>query len=106
MRAGPSLANVYGSKLTLSIGQTITADDAYLREAILNPSQHITQGYAPIMPTYQGQVSEEGVIELVEYIKNLNSDYRIQQTRTPPICCRRAKALRPGNARTAGKVKP
>jgi cytochrome c oxidase subunit 2 len=32
------------------------------------------------MPTYQGQVSEEGVIALIEYIKNLNSDYRIQQT--------------------------
>ena len=32
------------------------------------------------MPTYQGQVSEEGVISLVEYIKNLNSDYRVQQT--------------------------
>ena len=77
---GPSLANVYGSKLTLSSGQTVTADDAYLREAILNPSQHITQGYAPIMPTYQGQISEEGVIALVEYIKNLDSDYRVQQT--------------------------
>jgi hypothetical protein len=49
-------------------------------QAILNPSQHITQGYAPIMPTYQGQVSEEGVISLVEYIKNLNSNYRVQQT--------------------------
>ena len=32
------------------------------------------------MPTYQGQISEEGVIALVEYIKNLNSDYRVQQT--------------------------
>jgi cytochrome c oxidase subunit 2 len=79
---GPSLANVYGSKLTLTTGQPITADDAYLRESILNPSQHITQGYAPIMPTYQGQVSEEGVIALVEYIKNLDSDYRVQQTTT------------------------
>jgi len=77
---GPSLANVFGSRLTLSSGQQITADDAYLREAILNPSQHITQGYAPIMPTYQGQISEEGVIDLVEYIKNLDSDYRVQQT--------------------------
>jgi cytochrome c oxidase subunit 2 len=77
---GPSLANVYGSTLTLSSGQQITADDAYLREAILNPSQHTTQGYAPIMPTYQGQISEEGVIDLVEYIKNLDSDYRVQQT--------------------------
>jgi len=34
------------------------------------------------MPTYQGQVSEEGLIDLVEYIKNLNSNYRIQQTLT------------------------
>jgi cytochrome c oxidase subunit II len=79
---GPNLANVYGSKLTLSSGGTITADEAYLRESILNPSQHVTQGFAPIMPTYQGQISEEGVIALVEYIKNLNSDYRIQQTLT------------------------
>jgi len=61
-------------------GQTATADEAYLRESILNPSQHITQGYAPIMPTYQGQISEEGVIALVEYIKNLDSNYRVQQT--------------------------
>ncbi len=68
--------------LTLTNGQTITVDDAYLREAILNPSQHVTQGFAPIMPTYQGQISEEGVISLVEYIKNLDSDYRIQQTTT------------------------
>jgi cytochrome c oxidase subunit 2 len=77
---GPSLANVYGARLALTSGGTVTADDAYLRESILNPSQHVTQGYAPIMPTYQGQISEEGVISLVEYIKNLNSDYRVQQT--------------------------
>ena len=77
---GPNLVNVYDSKLRLSSGQTVIADDAYLRQSILDPSQHITQGFAPIMPTYQGQISEEGVIALVEYIKHLNSDYRIQQT--------------------------
>ncbi|MGA8087617.1 MAG: cytochrome c oxidase subunit II [Terracidiphilus sp.] len=79
---GPSLANVYGAKLTLANGQTTIVDEAYLRDAILNPSQHITQGYAPIMPTYQGQISEDGVISLVEYLKTLNSDYRVQQTTT------------------------
>ncbi|HUX45197.1 MAG TPA: cytochrome c oxidase subunit II [Terracidiphilus sp.] len=79
---GPSLANVYGSKLRLANGQSITVDDSYLRQAILEPSQHVTQGYVPIMPTYQGQISEEGVISLVEYIKHLNSDYRVQQTTT------------------------
>jgi cytochrome c oxidase subunit 2 len=77
---GPNLVGVYGSKLTLSTGQTVTVDDAYLRQAILNPAQNITQGYAPIMPTYQGQISEEGVFALVEYLKNLQSDYRLQQT--------------------------
>ncbi len=77
---GPNLVGVYGSKLTLSTGQSVNVDDAYLRQAILNPSQNITQGYAPIMPTYQGQISEEGVFALVEYLKSLQSDYRIQQT--------------------------
>jgi cytochrome c oxidase subunit 2 len=77
---GPSLANVYGAKLTLANGHTTIVDEAFLRDAILNPSQHVTQGYAPIMPTYQGQISEDGVIALVEFLKNLNSDYRVQQT--------------------------
>jgi len=79
---GPSLANVYGSKQRLTNGQLVTADDAFLREAILNPSQHVTQGYAPIMPTYQGQISEEGIIALVEYVKKLDSNYRVDQTLT------------------------
>ena len=69
---GPNLAGVYGSKLDAD--QRLArywSNDAYLRDAILNPSQHVTAGYAPIMPTYQGQISEDGLIALVEYIKNL-----------------------------------
>ena len=77
---GPSLAGVYGSHLTLSNGSQVLVNEAYLRDAILNPSQHVTAGYAPIMPTYQGQISEDGLIYLVEYIRNLNSNYRVQQT--------------------------
>jgi cytochrome c oxidase subunit 2 len=77
---GPSLAGVYGSKLQLTNGSAVQVNDAYLRDAILNPSEHVTAGYAPIMPTYQGQISEEGLIDLVEYIKNLDSNYRVHQT--------------------------
>jgi cytochrome c oxidase subunit 2 len=77
---GPNLAGVYGSKLQLTNGSEVLVNDAYLRDAILNPSQHITAGYAPIMPTYQGQISEDGLIDLVEYIKNMQSNYRVQQT--------------------------
>src|ERR1700685_1362245 len=78
----PSLAGVYGSKLKLANGSEVLVNDAYLRDAILNPSQHITAGYAPIMPTYQGQVSEDGLIDLVEYIKGLQTNYCVQQTLT------------------------
>jgi cytochrome c oxidase subunit II len=79
---GPNLAGVYGSKLQLTTGQEVLVNDAYLRDAILNPSQHITAGYAPIMPTYQGQISEDGLIDLVEYVKSLKTNYRVQQTLT------------------------
>jgi cytochrome c oxidase subunit 2 len=79
---GPNLAGVYGSKLQLASGSDVLVNEAYLRDAILNPSQHVTAGYAPIMPTYQGQVSEDGLIDLVEYIKGLDSNYRVQQTLT------------------------
>src|ERR1700724_4825522 len=79
---GPNLAGVYGSKLQLTSGSQVLVNDAYLRDEILNPSQHVTAGYAPIMPTYQGQVSEDGLIDLVEYIKNMQNNYRVQQTLT------------------------
>jgi cytochrome c oxidase subunit 2 len=79
---GPSLAGVYGSKLALTNGSQVLVNEAYLRDAILNPSQHITAGYAPIMPTYQGQLSEDGLIDIVEYLKTLNTNYRVQQTLT------------------------
>jgi cytochrome c oxidase subunit 2 len=110
---GPSLVNVYGSRLTLSTGKTITADDAYLRQSILNPSQHGIQGYAPIMPTYQGQISEEGVFALLEYIKNLDSDYRVEQTLTttdlPPISVGKTPPVAPTpkeTVPTSHEVKP
>ena len=77
---GPNLAGVYGSKLTLANGSQVLVNEAYLRDAILNPSQHVTAGFAPIMPTYQGQISEDGLIDLVEYIKTLQTNYRVQQT--------------------------
>jgi len=96
---GPSLAGVYGTKLQLANGGDVYVDEAFLRQAILSPSQHVTAGYSPIMPTYQGQISEDGLIDLVEYIKTLHTDDRNQQTLTNST---------PTNAVTpaAGMVKP
>jgi cytochrome c oxidase subunit 2 len=61
-------------------GTEQVATDGFLRDTILNPSQHVPYGYKPIMPTYQGQISEEGLIDLVEYIKSLKTNARVQQT--------------------------
>lgn len=78
--SGPSLAGVYGSKMKMDDGTIQLATSGWLRDTILNPSQHVPAGYKPIMPTYQGQISEEGLIDLVEYIKTLKTNYRVQQS--------------------------
>jgi cytochrome c oxidase subunit 2 len=70
---GPMLQNLFGRTQTLQDGRTIVADEGYIRESILNPRAKITAGFQPIMPTYQGLVSEEGVLELVEYVKSLKN---------------------------------
>jgi cytochrome c oxidase subunit 2 len=101
---GPNLAGVYGSKLTLTNGSQVLVNDAYLRDAILNPSQHVTAGFNPIMPTYQGQISEDGLIDLVEYIKNLQSNYRVQQTQMTSESNTAAPATPPSG--TMETVKP
>ncbi len=96
---GPNLAKVYGTKVQLADGSYTVVDDAFLRDSILNPSTHVTAGYAPIMPTYQGQVSEDGLIDLVEYIKTLHSNDRIQQTLNTNLVQNSASA--PGAASSA-----
>ena len=67
----PSLVGLYGKKVVLSNKQTVTADDEYLRESILKPAAKVVAGYEPIMPLFQGQLTEENVLELIQYIKSL-----------------------------------
>ena len=68
---GPSLLGLYGSPVKLTNGQTVIADDAYIRESILIPSAKIVAGYKPIMPAFQGQLNEEQMLQLSAYIKSL-----------------------------------
>ncbi len=68
---GPSLQNLLGRRFTLESGQAAVADEDYLRESILTPQSKVVAGYSPIMPTYQGQVNEEQVTQLLAYIKSL-----------------------------------
>jgi cytochrome c oxidase subunit 2 len=68
---GPVLNGVFGSTVQLASGGTVTADVAYVRESILNPQAKVVSGFPPIMPTFQGQVSEEQLLALTEYIRSL-----------------------------------
>jgi cytochrome c oxidase subunit 2 len=69
---GPVLDSLFGSTVTLQSGEKVVADETYIRESILNPAAKVTAGYQPIMPTFQGQVSEEQLLALVEYVKSLH----------------------------------
>ncbi len=68
---GPSLLGVYGQPVKLVGGETVTADDAYVRESILQPKAKIVLGYTPIMPTFQGQLTEEQLTNVIAYIRAL-----------------------------------
>src|SRR6202521_4920018 len=69
----PSLNGVYGAQVLLDRKSTVTADDAYIRESILQPNAKIVAGYLPLMPTFQGQLTEEQILSLTAYIKSLQS---------------------------------
>jgi cytochrome c oxidase subunit 2 len=66
----PSLVGIYEKNVPLQGGQTVLADDAYLRESILAPAAKVVAGYQPLMPTYQGQLGEEDILNLIAYIKS------------------------------------
>ncbi len=67
----PSLNNLFGHEVELTGGGKVTADESYIRESILNPTAKVVNGFAPIMPTFQGLVTEEQLLQLIAYIKSL-----------------------------------
>jgi cytochrome c oxidase subunit 2 len=68
---GPNLEGVYGNQVKLADGRTVIADDEYIRESILNPQAKITAGWEPVMPTFQGQLTEEQLSQLIAYVRAL-----------------------------------
>jgi len=67
----PELEGLYGNQVRLMDGRTLLADDEYIRESILDPAKKIVAGWQPVMPTYQGQVTEEQLAQLITYIRSL-----------------------------------
>lgn len=73
-KTAPSLSGLFGQQVTLQDGSTVVADESYIRESILLPQAKVVSGYQPIMPSYQGQISEEQLLQLVAYIKGLSGN--------------------------------
>lgn len=77
---GPTLAGLFGRDTRLTTGQTVRADEAYIRESIINPQAKLVEGFGPIMPTFQGQISEDQLVQLQAFIKSLQINNPQQAT--------------------------
>lgn len=69
----PILTGAFGKPVQLQGGETVVMDETYVRESILNPTAKVVAGYQPNMPTFQGQVTEDQVLQLIAYIKSLSN---------------------------------
>jgi len=82
---GPTLAGVFGSQVFLADGKAVKADEAYIRESIVNPQAKLVAGFGPIMPTFQGQVSEEQLLQILAFIKSLQIANRETPVQSPTV---------------------
>jgi cytochrome c oxidase subunit 2 len=81
---GPNLQGVFGKPVLLDDGRTVVADDNYLRESILQPGAKVVAGFKPIMPAFQGLVSEEQLLTLVAYVKSLSQPQQAEPVSNRP----------------------
>jgi cytochrome c oxidase subunit 2 len=81
---GPSLKDIVGKTVELQDGTSVTVDEAYLRESILNSQAKIVKGFQPLMPTFQGLVSEENLLALLEHLKSLSPTATTGAPAAPP----------------------
>ena len=79
---GPSLKGIIGTTVDLQSGDTVTVDEAYLRESILNSQAKVVKGFQPLMPTFQGLISEENLVALIEHVKSMSPN--ASTTAAPP----------------------
>src|ERR1700741_5350496 len=89
---GPNLMGVFGRPVLLEDGRTVNADENYIRESILDPGAKVVNGYKPVMPTFQGLVTEEQLNALVAYVKSLS-----QPSATPIKTAAAADQNNPGS---------
>jgi len=96
---GPTLAGLFGKQTTLTGGQGIRADEAYIRESIMNPQAKLVDGFGPIMPTFQGQISEDQLVQLLAFIKSMQAPGAQPAAAASPAAARPASQPSPASSR-------
>jgi cytochrome c oxidase subunit 2 len=71
VKTGPSFQGIFGHSVDLADGITVTADENYIRQSILDPGSQVVKGFQPVMPTYAGTLKPQDIDGLIEYIKSL-----------------------------------
>jgi cytochrome c oxidase subunit 2 len=79
----PSLVGLYGGMVHLADGRTVSADEAYLRDSILQPKKDVVAGFDPIMPSFAGVVDEDDMQRLVAYLMSLRTTASAAAGETP-----------------------
>jgi cytochrome c oxidase subunit 2 len=70
----PALEGLFEKLVPLEGGGFVRADEAYVRDSILEPAKHIAAGYAPVMPSFKGVIPEGDLLELIAYVKSLANE--------------------------------
>ncbi|HEY3304170.1 MAG TPA: cytochrome c oxidase subunit II [Candidatus Binatia bacterium] len=78
---GPALAGLFGKSVKLEGGGSALADEGYIRESILEPHAKVVAGFPPVMPTFKGLVSEDGILQIIAYLKSLRKEERARAER-------------------------
>jgi mono/diheme cytochrome c family protein len=68
---GPTWQGLFGHEVPLADGSTVTADEAYIHESIVNPGAQVVEGFAPAMPSFEGRLSDDQINQIIAYIKTL-----------------------------------
>ena len=70
---GPSLVGAWGTEVPLEGGGAVAFDENYVRRSLISPGTELARGYDAIMPTFEGQVSEEQILQIIAYLKSLEA---------------------------------
>ncbi|UFS69533.1 cytochrome c oxidase subunit II [Geomonas sp. RF6] len=70
-KVGPTLKGVFGRKVELADGKTVTADEEYLRESLVDPNAKVVKGFQPIMPSFKATLKPDDISAVIAYLKTL-----------------------------------